>query len=140
MCDTRGGRDGNTHSFVIRRKVEVNEAEYQMICDAHLHNSQTRQRRLSHGRVQFWRRGDGAPDILHRPLSPPSSSLQPRLLINADIQLAQAQITNLFHSSSIPLMTPVGPATYLHPRPHQTRVSSFPCLEPGLMQQQSGGR
>lgn len=42
---------------------------------------------------------DLARDILHPPLKPPSSSLQPPHLINADSQLTQARITNLFHFS-----------------------------------------
>ena len=46
-----------------------------------------------------------ARDILHPPLKPPSPSLQPLHLINADSQLTQARITNLFHLSSAPLMT-----------------------------------
>lgn len=42
---------------------------------------------------------DLARDILDPPLKPPSSSLQPPHLINADSQLTQARITNLFHFS-----------------------------------------
>lgn len=72
--------------------------------------------------------------------TPPSSSLQPWHLITADSQLTHARITNLFHFSSIPLMTPVRSATYLYPCYPQTQVSLFLCLEPKLMWQHSWGR
>lgn len=72
--------------------------------------------------------------------TPPSSSPQPWHLITADSQLTHARITNLFHFSSIPLMTPVRSATYLYPCYPQTQVSLFLCLEPKLMWQHSWGR